>query len=112
MRADAMAIMQAQPPAVDRDRNVCRGSWIPSELRSRFIRRVYGTIEVPLYLTANEPGAPLNRDAQGQVQRAGAALATFTALVPHSAVSLMEGGKVRCGCSAIWPRIFWHLRGD
>jgi hypothetical protein len=92
MRADAMAIMQAQPPAVTVT-EMLSGSQLPASLQSRFIRRVYGTIEVPLYLTANEPGAPLNRDAQGQVQRAGTTLATFTALVPHSAVSLMEGGE-------------------
>ncbi|MBL8955883.1 MAG: hypothetical protein JNK82_34230, partial [Myxococcaceae bacterium] len=45
-------------------------------------RRARGPLEVPLFLASTEPGAPLVRDASGQVQQNGTMSIPFLAQVP------------------------------
>jgi hypothetical protein len=47
-------------------------------------RRVRGAVEVPLFLEADEPFAPLRRGSEGRPEAGGQAAAEFTILIPTS----------------------------
>lgn len=61
-------------------------------------RRIEGTITVPLYLESSDPGAFLNRDADGNVAQNGTTETGFTIVVPCSVLAdaaparLIQGG--------------------
>jgi hypothetical protein len=53
----------------------------------RVCRRVQGTYQVPLFMTADAPGALLNLDTNGVPVQNGFATAPFTAIIPCSLVN-------------------------
>ena len=77
LRADLMQRMEQTPPVVAIDRvEEPVGEWI--------LRRVHGTIEVPLYVSDETPGATLNRDEEGQIVARGVAHVPFLIQIPRS----------------------------
>lgn len=57
-------------------------------------RRIDGTIEVPLYMSADAAGSTINRDANGEVAQNGTAKVPFLMMIPNSvATDIQNGGS-------------------
>lgn len=91
VRRMTMDRLAATPPAV----NITS---VTEEVDANVFRRIQGTIEVPLFLESDQPGAPLARDALGRVRQNGTTLVPFTAQIPRSLdVSSVPGRFLQYG---------------
>jgi hypothetical protein len=65
------------------------------DLSDLVARQINGTIEVPLVVDSDRPGAVLLRDNDGVVRTAGTARARFSLMIPHSVLDLDDPQPTR-----------------
>jgi hypothetical protein len=63
------------------------------EESAEVFRRVEGTVTVPLFLTADEPGAPLRRDDAGRPVAMGTTEFPFLVIIPRSVAARVRAGE-------------------
>lgn len=78
VRTLTMAAMEAAPPAVTLTE-------VTDDVDETILRRIEGTITVPLFMETEEPGALLHRGPDGAVAQNGTVEVPFLAIVPRSA---------------------------
>lgn len=81
IRAQTLAALQTEPLAV----SVVSAEDDPDEHTAR---RIEATVEVPRFIEANEPMAPLLRDEEGEVMQDGTFEVPFTIWIPNSVADL------------------------
>ncbi len=90
IREALIAMLEAEPPSV----TIEERAEAPDDPHIAFIVR--GTIEVPLFVDADAPGARLSRDASGAVMASGETTQMpFSLVVPPSVAEGSAGGPAR-----------------
>ena len=84
VRADLIARLEQAPPPVTI-------TSVTEDVDERVLRDVKGTMQVPLYLDSDAPGARLNRDATGSVIAIGHTDVPFSLRVPRSLEGFAAG---------------------